>query len=166
MSDPNAPRWDGGAGFYEVWYLTLTDRASGVGAWIRYTMLAPLHGEPTCALWALVMDPAAGAPAGGKDTYPITAWTATGDPFAVRVGDAVLDARSARGAVGDVAWDLHWSTPGEAYFHVNPLLERARIAKTVLTLPQADVAVEGTLRLGDRELRLAGTPAGQAHLWG
>ena len=35
---PNALRWDGRAGHYEVYYLTLTDGASGVGMWIRYTM--------------------------------------------------------------------------------------------------------------------------------
>jgi hypothetical protein len=166
MSDPNAPRWDGGAGFYEVWYLTLTDRASGVGLWIRYTMLAPKDGEPTCALWGLAMDPAASAPTGGKDTYPISAWRVRADPFEVRVGDAALDDRSARGTVGDVSWDLRWSAPGGAYAHVHPLLERARIAKTVLALPHADLAVDGTVRIGGRELRLEGTRAGQAHLWG
>ena len=39
---PNALRWDGAPGHYEVYYLTLTDPASGVGLWIRYTMVAPL----------------------------------------------------------------------------------------------------------------------------
>ena len=38
-------RWDGSAGHYEVWYLTLTDPAGGVGVWIRLTMVAPLAGE-------------------------------------------------------------------------------------------------------------------------
>ena len=34
----NALRWDGGPGHYEVWYVTLTDPASGIGVWIRYTI--------------------------------------------------------------------------------------------------------------------------------
>ena len=47
----NALRWDGQPGHYEVWYLSLTDRASGSGVWIRYTMVAPTDGRqatPRC----------------------------------------------------------------------------------------------------------------------
>ena len=49
----NALQWDGSPGHYEVWYLTLTDPRSGIGVWIRLTMLAPLDGEATSALWFL-----------------------------------------------------------------------------------------------------------------
>ena len=38
----NAMQWDGEPGHYEVWYVTFTDPATGVGFWIRYTMVAPL----------------------------------------------------------------------------------------------------------------------------
>jgi hypothetical protein len=41
MSSANALRWDGGPGHYEVHYVTLTDPASGIGVWVRYTLLAP-----------------------------------------------------------------------------------------------------------------------------
>src|SRR5437763_10428580 len=37
---PNALRWDGRPGHYEVYYLTLTDEASGVGVWIRWRLEA------------------------------------------------------------------------------------------------------------------------------
>jgi hypothetical protein len=49
----NALQWGGQPGHYEVYYLTFTDRASGVGFWIRYTMVAPLPEtgeEATCSL--------------------------------------------------------------------------------------------------------------------
>ena len=57
----NALQWNGEPGHYEVYYLTLTDPASGVGFWIRYTMVAPLPEtgeEATCSLWFMAMDPA------------------------------------------------------------------------------------------------------------
>jgi hypothetical protein len=168
MSDPNAPRWDGRAGFYEVWYLTLTDRATGVGAWIRYTLLAPTaaSGRESCAsLWFLTMDPGA-APLARKATFPRAELALAAHPFRVSIGPGTLDARGMRGAFEDVAWDLRWEGAGRAYRHVHPVLERARVATTVLTLPHADLEVSGALRVGERELRLEGARGGQAHLWG
>ena len=38
----NDLRWDGATGHYEVWFLTLTDRGSGLGIWIRFALHAPL----------------------------------------------------------------------------------------------------------------------------
>ncbi len=160
----NAPRWDGGPGFYEVWYLTLTDRGSGVGAWIRYTLHAPADGRPpTGALWFLVMDPA-GAPLARKLTAEAPELSAA--PFRATIAGASLDDGGMRGAFEDVAWDLRWDRPGGAYRHVTPALERLGVAQTVLVLPHADLAIAGTLRWGDRELVLDGARGGQAHLWG
>jgi|SRR5579884_4050799 len=169
MTDPNAARWSGAPGFYEVWYLTLTDRASGVGAWIRYTMLAPVAGrdaEPSCALWFLLFDPAAPPPVARKETLPIGELRTTADPFRVQIGPGELHDAGARGAFGDVAWDLRWERPGGAYAHVHPLLERLGVARTVLTLPHADLELAGTLRAGGREIEVSDARGGQAHLWG
>lgn len=179
---PNALRWNGKPGHYEVYYLSATDHASGVGLWIRYTMLAPQGPaeEPTCALWLMAMDPrAAGdgrrgdASANGcsgliarKATLPISALQSSADPFRLSIGDATLDDHGMAGAIDDVRWDLRWEPSLHPYHHVHPLLERARVAKTVLMLPHADLAVSGTVSLGGRELRLEGARGGQAHLWG
>ena len=57
MSSANALRWDGGPGHYEVWYVTLTDPASGIGVWLRHTVLAPVAGPAECALWLVAMAP-------------------------------------------------------------------------------------------------------------
>jgi hypothetical protein len=162
----NAMQWDGSPGHYEVWYLTLTDAGSGVGVWIRLTMLAPADGGPTCSLWFLAMDPADGTVIGRKATYPIAELQTAGDPFRVTIAGAHLDDGSTAGRFDDVAWDLTWST-GRPYDHVNPLLARARIAKTVLTLPHGDVLVHGSVRLpGGRDLHVASARGGQAHLYG
>ena len=168
--DPNALRWDGGPGHYEVYYLSATDRASGVGLWIRYTMLAPRPetGEPaTCSLWFLAMDPSRpGRPVARKATFAASKLSSERRPFRLAIGDAELTDRGMRGGIEDVAWDLRWEDGGGAYEHVHPLLERARIAKTVLVLPHADLAVSGTVQWEGRTLELDGARGGQAHLWG
>jgi hypothetical protein len=167
-SNLNALRWDGRPGHYEVYYLSLTDRGSGWGIWLRYTMVAPTDGgHATASLWLMAMPPAGeGPPVGRKATRPADALHATADPFSLRIGDAVLGERGAEGAFEDVAWSLSWSPDGRPAEHVHPLLQRARVAKSVLVLPQPDLAVTGTVRVGERTLTLEGARGGQAHIWG
>ena len=72
MSDRNAMRWDGSPGHYEVWYVSLTDRGSGAGAWVRLTMRAPEAGAAECSLWFMAMTPS-GERVARKRTFPIAA---------------------------------------------------------------------------------------------
>jgi hypothetical protein len=161
---PNVLQWDGSPGHYEVYYLTFTV-PGGLGAWLRYTMLAPLEGEATCALWAATMDPETGEVRGHKDTFPIGELRAEPEPFRLRVGPGELTDSSATGRAGDVAWDLAWA-PGRAYEPVHPVLRRARVAQTILTLPHGDVELRGTITVGGQTVTVDGARAGQAHLWG
>jgi hypothetical protein len=156
---PNTLRWDGRAGHYEVYYLTLTDGASGVGAWIRYTMTAP--GE--AALWFVADDPVRGVIA-RKALRPIDALQArTGE---LRIGDALLADDRMLGGFDDVAWDLRWTPSGRSYKHVHPVAERLRLAQSVLELPHADLGIEGTISYAGTRLELRGARGGQAHIWG
>ena len=165
MSQLNVLQWDGSPGHYEVHYLTTTDPATGIGLWIRSTMLAPDHGDPQCSLWFMATFPDAPAVA-RKLTVPIDQLVAEPEPFALRIADSELTDTGYRGAFEDVAWDLRWN-PGRSYEHVSPLLRRAKVAKTILVLPQGDVAVTGTVTLpGGRTLTFEGAHGGQAHLWG
>jgi hypothetical protein len=155
----NALRWDGRAGHYEVYYLTLTDGASGAGVWIRYTMTAP--GE--AALWFVVDDPGRGVIA-RKASRPLDELQAgTGE---LRIGDAVLSDRGAAGGFEDVAWDLRWTPRGRSYRHVQPVAERLGLVGSVLELPHADLAIEGTVTYAGKRLELNGARGGQAHIWG
>jgi hypothetical protein len=167
-SNLNALRWDGQPGHYEVYYLSLTDRASGCGVWIRYTMVAPSDGrQATASLWLMAMDPDGNvAPIGRKSTWPADALHARPDPFELRIADAVLTERGASGAFEDVAWSLSWEPDGRPAEHVHPLLQWARVAKTVLVLPQPDLAVSGTVRWGEHSLELDSARGAQAHIWG
>jgi hypothetical protein len=170
----NDYQWNGKPGHYEVYYLTFTDPDTGVGFWIRYTMVAPLPEigeEATCSLWLCAMDPADPSQnVGVKSSLPVDALAAQTDPFHLRIGEAWLSDRGMAGAIETdgtrYGWELEWSPRLEAYGHVHPLLRAARIAKTILFLPHPDLAVSGTVWLGERRIELAGVRGGQAHLWG
>ena len=167
-------QWAGEPGHYEVWYVTFTDPATGVGFWIRYTMVAPMPQtgeETTCSLWLMAMDPADPARnVGKKVSFPIGEMSATAAPFELSIGAATLtDAGMAGSLEQDGAaceWDLSWESRLPAYGHVHPLLRRARIAKTVLFLPHPELDVRGFVRIGERRIDVTGATGGQAHLWG
>jgi hypothetical protein len=170
----NAMQWSGQPGHYEVWYVTFTDPGTGVGFWIRYTMVAPLAatGESaTCSLWLMAMDPAdASRNVGQKVSFPVSQLQATADPFELRIGDATLTDRGMAGSLEQDGvqseWDLSWESRLPAYGHVHPFLRRARIAKTVLFLPHPELDVRGFVGIGERRIDVDGAVGGQAHLWG
>src|SRR5512132_2719339 len=129
-------QWDGQPGHYEVDYLTFTEPGTGVGFWIRYTMVAPLPEtgeEATCSLWLCAMDPAdPAANVGVKSSLPASALSAGGEPFHLRIGDAWLSDTGMAGAIEQdgarYSWELEWHPGLPAYGHVHPLLRRAKIA--------------------------------------
>lgn len=116
--DPNALRWDGGPGHYEVYYLTVTDRASGVGLWVRYTMLAPsaTHAGGADGLPSTTHRRGDGVPstthAGDAGTSADPAQPSCSLWFAaMHPRDGVLAARKAALAISDL-------TAGERPFHL------------------------------------------------
>jgi hypothetical protein len=157
----NVLQWHGQRGHYEVYYLTVTEPRTGVGLWIRYTMLAPDEGEPTCALWFVVTGPRKLA---RKQTLPIRLLRAHTDPFELRVGEAWLNDRGMGGAFEDVEWELRWDSQAGAYEHIHPLLRR--VAQTILVLPHAELSISGHVAFAGERLQFEGARGGQAHLWG
>jgi hypothetical protein len=164
---PNQLQWNGAPGHYEVYYVTLTDPGTGIGMWIRYTMLAPERGSASSSLWFLAMDPRLGKTFGGKVQHPIAELHAKTDPFELRIGESTLTDSGMRGGFNQVEWDLRWTPNPQHYEHVHPLLRRAGVAQTVLVLPHADLLIEGMVKLGSEDrLVVEAARGGQAHLWG
>jgi hypothetical protein len=161
----NALRWDGSPGHYEVYYLSATDPESGVGLWIRYTMLAPLDRPAQCALWFIAMA-RDGLRYARKMTRPIEDLTAQADPFHLTLAGADLTDRGMAGAFGQVNWELSWEPSLPAVEHVHPLIRRSGVAKTLLTLAHPDLAISGIVRFDGNRVTLDGARGGQAHLWG
>lgn len=169
----NDLQWNGKPGHYEVYYLTFTDPATGVGFWIRYTMVAPLPGagEATCSLWLCAMDPTdSGRNVGVKTSLPVASLSARTDPFHLHIGDAWLGDHGMDGAIEidgtRYAWELEWHPSLPAVGHVHPVLRAAKLAKTVLFLPHPDLEVGGKVWLGERRFDISAARGGQAHLWG
>ncbi len=167
----NALRWDGGPGHYEVYYLTVTEPESGVGLWIRYTMLAPVARSgrsPSCALWFAAMNPHATAPATScaKKLFAIDQMRAQAEPFELSIAGAVLTDGHMAGGFDDVAWDLRWTPARRAYEHVHPALRRIGVAKTVVVLPHADLSIDGSVTVCGERLQWSGARGAQGHLWG
>jgi hypothetical protein len=166
MRSANALRWDGGPGHYEVYYVTLTDPATGIGVWVRYTMRAPIDGAAECALWFVAMAPD-GVRLARRALFPAAELEGRDDPFRLRLAGADLSDRGAAGAIeGDAAWELSWEPRLRPYAFVHPLVELAGVAQTEFVLPHADLAISGTVRLGNRVLELDRARGAQGHLWG
>jgi hypothetical protein len=163
--NPNVLRWDGGPGHYEVYYVSATDRASGLGLWIRYTMRAPIDGAGEAALWFMAMD-RSGSRFARKASHPLDQLAAQAEPFHLTLAGADLSDRGMAGEFDDVSWELSWSPSLRAAEHVHPALQRAGIAKTILVLPHPDLAITGTVRFGGHDFTLDAARGGQAHLWG
>ena len=167
MPELNAMRWDGGPGHYEVWFLTLTDPGSGTGVWIRFAIHAP--DDPSraaeCSLWFVTIDPN-GERLARRATFPADDLAAQAEPFRITIREAELSSRGTAGAFDDVSWELRWDPSDRPGLPVHPLLEKARLARTMYVIPQPNVAVQGSVTAGGRTIDVSGARAAQAHLWG
>jgi hypothetical protein len=155
----NARRWDGRAGAYEVWYLTTSHAASGTGYWIRYTLEAPLVGEPHAALWFARFAHDRRAPTFGiHAAHPTSGSDAFGHDYTL--GKLAGDGH-------EVSWDLRW-TPSPTTLRMLPDLAYLRdgLGETTVLSPNPDVTLGGKVTVDGETLDLTGTRGGQTHIWG
>jgi hypothetical protein len=143
LARPNQLQWTGQSGHFEAYYLTLTDRASGLGFWIRYTLLARVNSSAqprTCGLWFLAMDPVRREATAALSTFRSNHSRVRVTRSSRSVHEAWLSDRGmGANVLPDVEWNLSWTPSSRHNEHVDPLLRRARLARTVLVLPHADL---------------------------
>jgi hypothetical protein len=173
VGDANRMRWEFQRGHYEVWYATLSHRASDTGFWIRYTLEAPLegHGEPYAQLWFARFDGAH-----PERNFGINRKFSVGDllqepaPFRVRIGDNEITDGGMKGHLAgdghDAGWQLEW-TPSPRVHHLLPSpVYKASFAETLVLSPNQNVAARGTITVDGERYVLDGDPLGQTHIWG
>ncbi len=166
--------WDRRPGHYEVWYATLSHRASRSGFWIRYTLESPLpgHGEPYAQLWFARFDaddPAANF--GINRRFPITSLRAQAAPFSLGLGDGVeLRHDGMRGALAgdghEARWDLAWQPAGETLRLLPDFAYKTDLVITKVHSPNQNVRASGEIVVDGRRYTLDGDPLGQTHIWG
>ena len=165
--------WDGRPGHYEVWYTTLSHRASKTGFWIRYTLRAPVtgRGEPYAQLWFARFDAARPEDNFGIHTRrPITELVSNNEPFAIRIGSCETRQDGLRGSIAgdghEASWDLSWTPASETHHHLPTVLYKGSLGDTKVLSPNLVVPTRGHITVDGRRYEFDGDPAGQTHLWG
>lgn len=176
VDELNEPRWRNRrqTGFYEVWYVTVAVPESGQAFWFRYTIDAPVKGEPTCALWAFSFDKNdAKAGLALHDSFPIERFankTTDDRGFKVEVGTGSLERARAKGKVGSgaasIEWDLKFEPRGPSLEHVSSALYSLGLAKAQVNSANLALQVDGTIKVAGKSIKLAKAPAEQSHTWG
>jgi hypothetical protein len=169
----NVMVWDHRPGHYEVWYATLSHRATQTGFWIRYTLEAPLpgHGEPYAQLWFARFDGNDSANNFGiNHRFPIASLRTSESPFSLKIGEAELTHEGMRGSLSgdghEVSWNLRWP-PGEHTRRMLPdFAYKSSLVITKAHSPNNSVPASGEIVVDGKTYTLAGDPLGQTHLWG
>lgn len=105
----NRLRWNGGRGFYEVFYAKVVQDDASL--WVRYTLLAPRTGDAVAETWAIA--DVNGERHAHKQTHPATALRNGRRPFFVETPTGRLSDNGCRGEVGNLAWNLVWLPGGD-----------------------------------------------------
>src|ERR1700754_2872870 len=150
----NLCRWNRrSANHYEVWFLTLNQRASSRGFWFRYCIEAPVNGVPRVGLWAAVFDRAdAKANVGIKREYAVDQFVMDGrESFRLQLGDGEFTSSRAAGKVEQnnqrISWDLRFRPNEQTYHHVTPMLVNLMRPSSFVCSPNLDTCFTGTITL-------------------
>jgi len=170
----NLTRWDGRAGWYEVYYLKFNNPVDRTACWIRYTLTSPskAKGEGRCELWGIFFDAAdPSANFAVKNSFNIDRLSLQKDKWKIMIGDAELSSQHARGSIGgkgaELSWDLTFGSTLPVFHHF-PLagMYEWSFPKTKALAPHENALFKGKIDANGREILVEDAPGQQAHLWG
>jgi hypothetical protein len=172
----NLCRWDGKSrGHYEVWFLTLNQRARKRGFWFRYTLEAPKVEQPAlqnrAELWASFFDHATPDKNFGiVCEYPLEIFNSEKEHFNLRIENARLSSTQAQGQVANdahsIAWDLHFEPNKATYHHIPKGLGALMQPSSFVCSPNLDTRFSGVVTIDGRQMILENEQGCQTHLWG
>jgi len=162
--DLGPSRWRGQPGRLEVWYATFTDPATGEGYWLHHELVAPTDGDAYVHGWAAVFPAAA----------PAEYWRFGPEPMPRSIRSDVwfssagthVDAASMRGTAGAMSWELAYEDGGAPLYTFPRWAWEREALPAAQVLPAPSARISGTVRVGDREVRLDGAPGGVARIYG
>jgi hypothetical protein len=166
----NLPVWRGGAGAWEAWHLTFTDRASGDGYWIRFTVNAPEEGVPTGVVWFARFsrtDP--GGTFGIHRPYDRYELSLSPDTFRVAIADSLIRSGETRGTLAgdghEVRWHLKFPTGDPSYRLLPGLFYRSGLGPTPIS-PNVDTRFSGWITIDGERFEIREAPGQQGHVFG
>jgi hypothetical protein len=158
---------------YESFYVRAVSPSAPVGVWIRHTAQKRAGARATGSVWCTVFDAERGRPFmckldSDRLREPPGGWIAIGeDAAASSRGGAAIGESATHGTCGDASWSLQVASRAQPLHHLRRgWLYRARLPRTKLTSPAPDASFDGSLRLGERELHVAGWRGMVGHNWG
>lgn len=169
----NRARYEGSPkGHYESYFQRANHPTEPRAFWIRYTVFSP-KGRPLDAigeLWAIYFDRSHDHIVAVRETKPIADCSFSDRGLQARIGSAILDAESLRGAASGegrrISWDLRYSSPDEPLLLLDePLYEKGfPKAKALVGSPHAMYA--GSIEVNGSTVSVDGWVGSQNHNWG
>lgn len=161
--DPSRARFGELARGYESFYLRACAPDGGLGVWIRYTVHRAAGAEPTGSLWFTLFDASAPGPVAAKLTLPDPA---VSDGEWLQVGTSGIGSGGADGAIGDISWELDF-TGADVLRHLpRDWMYKAPLPRTKPVSLHPIARFDGTITVGDRQIRLDRWPGMVGHNWG
>jgi hypothetical protein len=161
-------------GHYEVWFLTLNDRATGCGFWFRYTIDVPEGStKPESGLWGSFFDARDQSKTFGiKRYFSAEAWQTSIEAESKIIGVnqcALLTDRlygSLAEGKNEISWDLKFVPAAETFHHIDENARKLFKPKTLICAPNLAVEFSGKVKANNQEFLLDRAPGCQQHIWG
>lgn len=167
----NLPAYRGKGGHVESYFLKGNDPETLRAFWIKFTIYAPLRGNPLGEVWAILFDPHSRTVIGAKESYLLSECSLEGGK-PIRMGHSTLSSTSTEGKIHngegkEIRWSLSFRSelpplvlfPSRLMYHL-PLPR----SKTVT--PHPYLLFSGTIHSPLGEWAFRNAPGCQGHNWG
>lgn len=157
-----ASRWRGQRGRLEVWYSTLTDRATGTGIWLHHELVVPADGRDAYAHGWIAVFRAERAPV--LERFGPHPWEKPETGF--RAGGVEHVDDRLVGSASTVDWDLRTTGAGKPLFTFPAWAWNQELLPAAQVVPEPQARYRGTVRIGEEELVLVDAVGANARIYG